>query len=138
MSAREQTKDPRFKPGRKAVLLIDQFEDEIVESMAWVEVYDPRLRMCSHAGCRTAEDAVELIERHYPLEDRDEAESYACMGEQVWMMPDAEIQDDGTFMQVDGGNVHVYEWPEVPFTQTEDPRDPFALKFWVVRVICQV
>lgn len=138
MTAREQTKDPRFKPGRKAVVLIDQYLDEIVESIAWVEVLDPALRMCRFAGVRTPGEAVELIERHFPLEDREDGERYECYGEQVWMLPDAEIQEDGTFLQRDGERVETYTWPEVPFTEALDPREPYALKFWVVRVVCPI
>lgn len=138
MTPPNQMSDPRMTPGREAMVLIDQFMDEIVESQAWVEVYDPALTLTSVAGCRTPEDAVALVEDLYPLEDRDEAEDYICLGEQVWMMPDAEFQDDGTFLQRDGDTINIFEWPEVPFTEAKDWHEPYALKFWVVRVVCRL
>lgn len=142
MTARNQVRDPRFRAGRRPVVLVDNYTDEIVDTCAWVEVYDPNLHISGYAGCREPEIAVELIERRYPLEDRPEVECYQCYEEAVWMMPDCEVRDDHTyFRKVDGGEpgeIEVYDWPFLPWAEAESAREPGALKFWVIRVVCKV
>ncbi len=115
------------------VVLVDEWDDGHIENTAWVEVYSSK----SDRGVRTANGAVEVIEKMYPLEDRAEEDFYYCDGERVWMAPDGEPQGDGQFIQRHSqrdGDFSVYEWPEVPWCATERKGEKMALRFWVVCV----
>lgn len=91
-------------------VLIDEWMDGWVESTAWVE---------ATVGI-DAEAAVKLLEEHYPIEDREEEERYACDGETTWQCPDVENGWDGT---------------EGPWKDC-GPDDEGARRFFVVKVVC--
>lgn len=95
------------------VVLIDEWEDGIIEETAWVEAID---------SVPDKDTALRVVERLYPLDDRcnDDEERYVCEGSHQWLYPeDPDTTDDTT-------------WPICK--GPADMARPGVRKFWVVKV----
>lgn len=114
---------------RHPQILIDEPEDGYIESSAWVEVTTEV----------TPEKAIELIERDWPTEDREEEERYIAEGTE-WHKP-----DPNTGIAVCAVRGGVCDCGDRPCAYIPDDWDPWvpaeegepgALLFHVIKVVC--
>lgn len=91
-------------------ILIDEPEDGYIQHTAWVEVNTET----------TPEKAIELIEKDWPTEDREEEERYVCDG-QEWLKPDP--NDEWITGEFE------------PWVSAEEGEDHARL-FYVIKVVC--
>lgn len=102
---------PSDIPGtRDPVLLLDEWEDGMIETWGWIE---------KTAEIDTPEKALAYVEEHLPLEDRAEEERYHADGSLAFHHPGREFQEHG-------------EGPWVMCAAGVEG----ALEFWVIQVVC--
>lgn len=94
------------------IVLIDEFEDGMVDETAWVEAID---------SVPDKATAIKVVEGLYPLDDRcnDDEEKYVCTGSQEWLYPE---------------NVDYADECPWPKCGPGDMERPGRRKFWVVNV----
>lgn len=108
-------------------ILIDGWEDGIVEDRAWVKVT---------TLTQTADEALAFLERSYPANEQGEGGEgmhYIAHGK-VKLRPLGWPDADG-IIRVDGppGQQHTFHWPEVPWHKSDEPD---AQEFWEFEVTC--
>ena len=124
---RDGDRDPRRRPGREPVVLVDCAAPPGVDACAWVEVWDAAVDSCRFAGTRMPDRAAELVAAAFPVDVRGDDVAFACDGEQVWMRREAGPAGQAPSP---GG-----AWPGGPWVPAEGPEAADALKFWVVRAV---
>lgn len=108
-------KDPRQRPGRRGVILVDDFDAGKVDEGGYVELFDSRFSYLAYGGVTCARDAVKVMESTFPPDDD---RTYTASGETAWLRPTDDAQD---------------EWPYCEW-ELCDERDMNGLKFWIVKL----
>lgn len=131
-------------------ILVDGHPDDLIESMAWVEVTN---------DTPDEDAAVAFLESKFPLEDRDDSERYTCAGVKEWYEPMGELMPDGRWRVFDPAitDHHHPQYGEPPtYTDYDAEEGPWVLveplnpgneiqarhapahakQFWVIDVVC--
>lgn len=106
-------------------ILIDEWDDGIVDTFAWVKVSELTL---------SAPEAKARLEREFPADEQGEEAGeglyYQCVGME-WLAPPGLPDADGKVIDENAkpGQQRVYHWPDVLW-RVEEAHHPLSERFW--------